>query len=88
MSALAKPLVSTGNTTNQAQPVNLEHVATVETVDTTVGGINQATPEFQIQFTFARTDVHPKQIVWRYALGATRDTDFTALEVYGIEIFP
>lgn len=88
MSALAKPLVTTTNTDNAAQPVNLEHVATVETTDVVTGGVVVSTPEFQIQFTMARTDVFPKVIIWRYTLEATRDTDFTNLTTFGINVLP
>ncbi len=75
MSAIAKPFVNSTNanlTNAPVQIVNVEHVASIEKVDTTDGNNDS----FEIHFVFANVDVSPRTVKWKYDDSAARDSDY------------
>lgn len=79
MSALAKPMIFSANVSNlvgsQSQPVPAEHIMNIAKINLPdTPGIESS--RFHIVFDILSTDNQPRKITWKYAVEATRDTDY------------
>jgi hypothetical protein len=76
MSALAKPLTTTANAIGDVDPINVELIQSVNTLDILADNTQNGKNQFSIIFQMSDADNQPKEVTWRYATANLRDTDF------------
>ena len=81
MSALVKPWTHTANTIDGlSDPINVEAVISVSTVDVEAANIQGGADSFVIVFHMAGANLNPKEVTWRYASDTLRDADLATLK--------
>lgn len=79
MSGILKPLMHTTNTITPSDPIGIDHVISVASVDAAAVGAGGSS-EYQLVFTMnAAGGQTPGEVTWRYADASDRDADLALL---------